>query len=155
MATSATHRDRPQRYTARLEVYLDPATQTKITRFVTAIHRRRSAVLRHVLEWSLSHGQGWKIDRSRPLGRAQRVFLRLEPERRERVEDAATAAGGDISAWLRYAVQQVNVADFPEAKASPVVRPNATPGGSVGLRCRFQPRGMAHLLSVQGARQDQ
>jgi hypothetical protein len=39
--------------------------------------------------------------------------LRLEPEQRERVEDAATTAGGDISAWLRHAVQRVTVADFP------------------------------------------
>ena len=108
-----TRHDRPQRYTARLEVHLDQATQTKITRFVTAFHRRRSVVLRQVLEWGLTHGQGWTIDRHRPSGRAQRVFLRLEPELRERVEALATAAGGDISAWLRHAVQQVTVADFP------------------------------------------
>jgi predicted transcriptional regulator len=107
-----THRDRPQRYTARLEVHLDQATQTTITRFVTAF-RRRSVVLRHVLEWGLSHGQGWKIDRSRPAGRAQRVSLRLEPELRERVEAVATTAGGDISAWLRHAVHLITVADFP------------------------------------------
>jgi hypothetical protein len=29
------------------------------------------------------------------------------------VEEAATAAGGDISAWLRHAVQRVTVADLP------------------------------------------
>jgi hypothetical protein len=113
MATSSPRRDRPQWYTARLEVHLDQATQTTITRFVTAFRRRQSVVLRHVLDWGLSHGQGWTIDRGRPPGRAQRVSLRLEPERRERVEAAATTAGGDISAWLCYAMQRVTVADFP------------------------------------------
>jgi hypothetical protein len=88
-----TRDDRPQHYTARLEVHLDQATQTTIARFVTAF-RRRSAVLRHVLEWGLTHGQGWTLDRHRPLGRAQRVSLRLEPELRERLEAVATTAGG-------------------------------------------------------------
>jgi hypothetical protein len=109
----STRHDRPQRYTARLEVHLDQATQTTIKRFVTAFRRSRAAVLRQVLEWGLTHGQGWTLDRHRPLSRAQRVSLRLEPEQRERVEDAATTAGGDISAWLRHAVQRVTVADFP------------------------------------------
>jgi predicted transcriptional regulator len=113
MATFSTRHDRPQRYTARLKVHLDQATQTKITRSVTALRRSRSAVLRQVLEWGLRHGQGWKIDRSRPPGRAQRTSLRLEPERRERVEEVATTTGGDISAWLRHAVHLVTAADFP------------------------------------------
>ena len=52
-----TPHDRPQRYTARLEVHLDQGTQKKITRFVTAF-RPRSVVLRQILEWGLSHGQG-------------------------------------------------------------------------------------------------
>jgi predicted transcriptional regulator len=108
-----TRRDRPQRYTARLEVHLDQATQTTITRFVTVFRRSRAAVLRHVLEWGLTQGQGWTIDRHRPSGRTQRASLRLEPELRERLEAAATAAGGDISAWLRHAVHLVTVADFP------------------------------------------
>jgi predicted transcriptional regulator len=108
-----TRDDRPQHYTARLEVHLDQATQTTITRFVTAFRRRRSVVLRQVLQWGLSHGQGWRLDRSRPLGRAQRVSLRLEPELRERLEAVATTAGGDISAWLRHAVHLVTVANFP------------------------------------------
>src|SRR5919197_4628291 len=80
------------RYTARLEVHLDQRTQTTITPFITAFRRRQSMVLRHVLDWRLSHGQGWKIDRSRPLGRAEHASLRLEPERLARVEAVATAA---------------------------------------------------------------
>jgi hypothetical protein len=100
------------RYHARLEVQLDAGTQTKIARFVTAF-RRRSVVLRQVLEWGLSHGQGWQVDRHRPPGRAQHVSLRLEPERRERLEAVAMTAGGDISAWLRHAIHLVTLADFP------------------------------------------
>jgi hypothetical protein len=49
MATSSTHHDHTQRYTARLEMHLDQATQTKIERFVTTFRRSRSAVLRHLL----------------------------------------------------------------------------------------------------------
>src|SRR5262245_56470557 len=107
-----TRHDRPQRYTTRLEVHLDAGTQSKITRFVTAFRRRQSVVLRQVLEWGLDHGHGWMLDRHRLRGRARRVFLRLEPELRERVEAVAMTAGGDISTWLRHAVQQVTVADF-------------------------------------------
>jgi hypothetical protein len=70
-------------------------------------------VLRQVLEWGLTHGQGWKLDRHRPPGQGQRVSLRLDPKRREQVEAAATTAGGDISAWLRHAVDLVTMADFP------------------------------------------
>jgi predicted transcriptional regulator len=113
MATSSPRRDRPRRYTGWLEVHLDAGAQTKIARFVTAFGRRQSVVLRHVLEWGLTRGQGWKIDPGRTPGPARRVFLRLEPELRERVEEMATIAGGDISAWLRHAVQRVTVADFP------------------------------------------
>jgi hypothetical protein len=93
MATSSTRRDRPQRCTARLEVHLDPGTQTKIMRFVSVFRRRQSVVLRHVLQWGLSHGQGWQVDRGhRPA--PHHSFLRLEPEVRQQVEVAATTAGG-------------------------------------------------------------
>jgi hypothetical protein len=94
-------------------VHLDQRTQTTITPFITAFRRRQSMVLRHVLDWRLSHGQGWKIDRSRPLGRAEHASLRLEPERLARVEAVATAAGDDISARLRHAAHLVTVTDFP------------------------------------------
>jgi hypothetical protein len=139
----STRRDRPQQYTCRLEVHLDPATQTKITRFVTAFRRCQSVVLRHVFEWGLSHGQGWTLDRHRPLGRATRSSLRLEPELRERVEAAATTAGGDISAWLRHAVQQVTVADFPVSWQVASAEQKRTPQRSHDSRQdgkRFMPR---------------
>src|SRR5262249_4728467 len=113
MGTSPTPRERPRQYTARLEVHLDAGTQAQITRFMTAFRRRRSAVLHQVLEWGLTHGQGWTIDRHRPPGRAQQVSLRLDLERREQVEEVAMTAGGDVSAWLRHAVHLVTVADFP------------------------------------------
>jgi predicted transcriptional regulator len=79
MATSSTRRDRPQRYTARLEVHLDPGTQAKVKRLVTAFRRSWSEVIRHVLQWGLSHGQGWQVDRGRRPA-PHHSFLRLEPE---------------------------------------------------------------------------
>src|SRR5215813_3331822 len=57
--------------------------------------------------------KGWKLDRHRPPGRAQRISLRLEPKRRERVAAVAMTAGGDISARLRHALHLVTMADFP------------------------------------------
>jgi hypothetical protein len=85
MATSSPHHDRLQRYTAGLEVHLDQATQTKIKRFVATFRRSSSAVLRHLLPWSLTDGQGWTLDRGRAVAPARRVFLRLAPElRRQR-----------------------------------------------------------------------
>jgi len=39
--------------------------------------------------------------------------VRLEPELRQQLQEAATAAGSDVSSWLRHAVHQVTRADFP------------------------------------------
>jgi hypothetical protein len=149
-----TRHDRPQRYTARLEVHLDQVTQTTITRFVTAFRRRRSAVLRQVLEWGLTHGQGWTIDRHQPAGRAQRVFLRLEPELRERVEEVATTAGGDISVWLRHVVDLVTLADFPASWQAASAEQKSAPKRSHDLR-QYGTRFMLRLDDASLGRLDE
>jgi hypothetical protein len=43
------------------------------------------------------------------------------------VEAAATTAGGDISAWLRHAVQQVTPADFPASWQASSAEQKRTP----------------------------
>lgn len=100
------------RYHASLEVHLDAETHKKLTRFVTAFRRSQSEVIRQVLPWGLTHGQSWQVDRGRRPA-PHHIVVRLEPELRQQVEEAATTAGGDISSWLRHALRQVTVADFP------------------------------------------
>jgi microcystin-dependent protein len=46
------------------------------------------------------------------MGRDGRLTA-AAPELRQQVRKAATAAGGDVSTWVRYAVHQITVADFP------------------------------------------
>lgn len=101
------------RYGARQEVHLNPVTWAKLKGFVTSFRRSRSEALRHLLQWGLDHGQGWKIARGRMHAQAHRIFLRIEPELRQQMREAATAAGDDVSAWLRHAFHLVTVADLP------------------------------------------
>jgi predicted transcriptional regulator len=100
------------RYHARLEVHLDTGMQTKLTRFVTAFRRSQSEVIRQVLQWGLSHEQGWQLDRGRRPA-PHHIVVRLEPELRQQVAEAATTAGSDISSWLRHALRHITRADFP------------------------------------------
>jgi predicted transcriptional regulator len=131
------------RYHASLEVHLDAGTHRKLMHFVTAFRRSQSEVIRQVLQWGLTHGQGWQLDRGRRPA-PHHIVVRLEPELRHQVEAAARAAGGDISAWLRHAVRQVTVADFPAswqaARREPTARGSTRSHDSRHYRKRFMMR---------------
>jgi hypothetical protein len=77
---------------------VDSVTHRTLKDLLTAFRRSWSEVLRHLLQWSLTHGQGWKLDDGPVPGPAHRIFLRIEPQVRQQVREAATASGGDVSA---------------------------------------------------------
>jgi hypothetical protein len=58
----------------------------------TALHRKRAAILRHVMRWGLAHTQGWTVDRCRP-DHPHLVHRLVKPELLQNVQDAADAHG--------------------------------------------------------------
>jgi predicted transcriptional regulator len=100
------------RYSARHQARLDAETHAKLDALASTFHRKRSAILRYVMQWGLRHSEGWTIDRS-PISTVPPVPVLLEPELLQQVQDAASAHGASIAAWLREAVRRVTAEDFP------------------------------------------
>jgi hypothetical protein len=79
---------------------------------VQTFHRKRSAILRYVMQWGLAQTNGWTIDRS--IGAAvPPVPVLLEPALLQQVQDVAEVHGVSLAEWLRHAVSQVTINDFP------------------------------------------
>jgi hypothetical protein len=76
-----------------------------------AFHRKRSAILRYVMQWGLRHSEAWTIDRS-PVSAVPPVPVLLEPDLLQQAQ-AAVAHGVSMAAWLREAVRRVTAEDFP------------------------------------------
>jgi hypothetical protein len=100
------------RYSVRHHARLDAETHAKLEELAAAIHRKRSAILRYVMQWGLVHGRAWTIDPSIPAS-VHLVHVLVEPAVMLQVEDAAAARGASVAAWLRYAMRQVTLEDFP------------------------------------------
>jgi predicted transcriptional regulator len=115
---------RQHRYRARHQARLDADTYAKLEELAAAFHRKRSAILRFVMQWGLVHSEGWTIDKS-PVVAVPPVPVLLEPELLQQVQHAAAAHGANMAAWLREAVRRVTTEDFPASW-----RAAATPGRS-------------------------
>jgi predicted transcriptional regulator len=97
---------------ARCQARLDAETHAKLEELVSALLRKRAAILRHVMQWGLAHTAGWTVDLSIP-DRPHLVHVLVEPDLLRQVQDAAEAHGVSVAAWLRQAMRQVTLADFP------------------------------------------
>jgi predicted DNA-binding protein len=93
----------------RCQALLDAETHAKLEALATAHYRKRSAILRFVMQWGLHHSTRWSIDRS-PVSA---VPLLLEPELHQRVREAAAAHGVSMAAWLREAMRRITADDLP------------------------------------------
>jgi predicted DNA-binding protein len=107
-----TPHPRHVRYSVRHQARLDPETSAKLEELASTCHRKRSAILRFVMQWGLRHSEGWTIDRS-PVVAVPQVPVLLEPERLQQVQAAAAAHGASLAAWLREAVRRVTAEAFP------------------------------------------
>jgi hypothetical protein len=54
------------RYSVRYQARLDFETRAKLEELAAAFHRKRSAILRYVMQWGLAQTRGWTIDQSLP-----------------------------------------------------------------------------------------
>jgi hypothetical protein len=103
---------RQRRYSVRCQARLDAETQAKLVVLTKTFHRKHAQILRQVMRWALAHTEGWTIDPSIP-DRTYLVHMLVEPELLRQVQDAAAAHGVSVAAWLRHALRQVTLADFP------------------------------------------
>src|SRR5262245_45738867 len=58
---------RQQRYSARYQARLDASTFARVKDLARAFHRKRSGILRFVIEWGLTQTQGWTVDTVAPV----------------------------------------------------------------------------------------
>jgi hypothetical protein len=63
------------------------------------------------MDWGLTHTQGWTVDQSISAAMPP-VAVLLEPELLQQIKDAA-AHGASVAAWVRQALRQVTIEDFP------------------------------------------
>jgi hypothetical protein len=77
------------------------------------VHQPRAAVLCHIMHWGLNREQTGPLDQGDAQGAVRHLYLYVESELYERVEQAANAAGVKTSPWLRHMVRQITIADFP------------------------------------------
>ena len=57
---------RPVRYSARHQARLDAETYAKLKELAHTFDRKRSAILRYVMQWGLAQTEGWTVDMAVP-----------------------------------------------------------------------------------------
>jgi hypothetical protein len=106
------HQPRQRRYCARHEARLDEATHAKLEELAQTFLRKRALILRFVMQWGLTHTKGWTVDAS-ILASTRLVPLLVTPELLQQIQAAADRRGVSVAAWLRHAMRQVTLEDFP------------------------------------------
>jgi predicted transcriptional regulator len=99
-------------YSARRQARLDAETHAKLEELTRTFRRKRSAILRYVMQWALTYMEAWMIDPSIPH-RPHLVHMLLERELLQQVQEAPDAHSVSVAAWLRHAMRQVTREDFP------------------------------------------
>jgi hypothetical protein len=90
-------RPRQRRHSVRRQARLDAETHAKLEGLVTALHLKRSAILRYIMERGRAHTHGWTVEPAIP-DRPHLVHPLVEPDplHRCRMLQMPTA-----SRWLR------------------------------------------------------
>jgi predicted DNA-binding protein len=105
---------RDVRYSARHQARLDAETHAKLEELVAACQKKHAAILRYVMQWGITHSEGWTIDRSNPSP-VDIVAMLVEPELLQQVHEASAAHGATVAAWVRHAMRQVTIGGFPHS----------------------------------------
>jgi hypothetical protein len=66
MTPSPGLQPRHRRYTTRYQARLDAEAQATLEDLVKTFHRTRGQILRHVMQWGITHRDAWTIDQSTP-----------------------------------------------------------------------------------------
>jgi predicted transcriptional regulator len=121
------------RYSVRHQARLDVETHTKLEELAAAFHRKRSAILRYVMQWGLTQTQKWTVDPS-ISDRPHLVHMVVDPELLQRVQAAAAAHGTDVAAWERHAMRLVTRDDFPPSWRAGETPPRSHDSSYYGTR---------------------
>ena len=100
------------RYSTRWQARLDSETRAKLEELAGTLHRKRSAILRLVMQWGLAQTTRWTIEPYTP-DCPHLVHMLTEPELLRQVQDAADRHGVTLAVWLRHALRQVTREEFP------------------------------------------
>jgi hypothetical protein len=103
---------RDVRYSARYEARIDAETHAQLTTLAATFHRKRSAIVRSVMQWGLAQTRGWTVDVTIP-GMVYKLSPLLEPDLLQQVQAAAAAQGVSVAAWVREAMRRISVDNFP------------------------------------------
>jgi predicted DNA-binding protein len=126
-------RPRHRRYSVRRQARLDAETHAKLEELAHTFHRKRAQILRYVMQWALTHTQGWTVDPSTP-DRPHLVHMLVDPELLRQVQAAAAAHGADVAAWERHAMRQIAYEDFPASWRAVETTPRSHDSGYYGTR---------------------
>ena len=96
-----------------MDARLDLMTRAKIDDFAIRFQRPRAAVLCHIMQWGLMSEHTGTLDQRDAQGPVRHLYGYVESELHARVQQAATAAGVNIAAWLRSMVRQITSTDVP------------------------------------------
>jgi predicted transcriptional regulator len=131
------HQPRQRPYSARHEARLDEATHAKLEELGQTFHRKRAPILRFVMQWGLTHTKGWTVDASIPASTCL-VPLLVTPELLQQIQAAADRHGVSVAAWLRHAMRQVTLEDFPASWRTGETAPRSRASGD--YRRKYQVR---------------
>ena len=109
---SPTSQPRHRQYNVRWQARLNAETHATLEALAKTFHRKRAAILRYVMQWGVAHTQRWTIDPSIPT-RPHLLHMLVEPELLHQVQYAAGSYGVTVASWLRQAMRQVTLEDFP------------------------------------------
>ena len=121
------------RYSVRHQARLDAETYAKLEDLAGAFHRKRSAILRQVMQWGLTQIRGWTVDMAVP-GTAHTLGMLLEPELLQQVQKAAAVHGARMAARLREAVRRVTRDVFPDSWRTGVIGVRSPDSHTYGQR---------------------
>ena len=106
------YQPRHVRYSVRHQARLDAETYAKLEELAGAFQRKRSAIVRFVMQWGLAQTRRWTVDMTVP-GTVRTLGMLLEPELLQQVQEAAAAHGATVPAWVRQAMREVTIDDVP------------------------------------------
>jgi predicted HicB family RNase H-like nuclease len=105
---------RQRRYSVRYQARLDAELHGKLANLAKTLRRKRGQILRHVMQWGIPRSGGWIVEQSIPASSHQ-VPMLLEPTLGQQVQAAAAAHGTSVAAWVRQAMREVTLEDFPKS----------------------------------------
>jgi predicted HicB family RNase H-like nuclease len=133
MSSGNDWKPRPRRDSVRYQARLDTDRYRKLEDLLKTFHRKRGQILGHVMQWGIPRSGDWTIDQFIPAT-SHIVPMLLEPTLKQQVQAAATAHGVSMALWVRHAMREVAVGDFPASWRAGGMSPRSHDSGYYSTR---------------------